>query len=82
MLTKRAHILFDEKLWDRLSKEAKAKNLSVGEIVRQTIEEKYNQEAVLERRRKAIESTLRHRPQPFKGRIDYKALINEGRKAY
>ena len=65
MLTKRAQILFDEKVWDRLSKDAKSKNISVGEIVRQ-----------------AIESTLKHRPKPFKGKIDYKALINEGRKAY
>lgn len=82
MLTKRAQILFDEEVWKKMVSEAKAKNISVGGIVRQAIEEKYAEEAILERRRKAIESTLSHRPKPFKGKIDYKALINEGREAY
>lgn len=59
--------------------EARAKKISVGEIVRQAIEEKFLREADLERRRKAIESTLKHR-KVFKGKIDYKELINAGRK--
>lgn len=79
MLTKRASILFDKELWDRLSKDSKAKNISVGEIVRQAIEEKFTREADLEKKRLAIDRTLKHR-KIFKGKIDYKELINAGRK--
>lgn len=82
MLTKRTQILFDENLWRRLSRAAKEKDVSVGEIVRNAVEEKFLEQEKLEKRQKAVDSTLKHRPKPFKGRIDYKALINEGRKAY
>lgn len=65
MLTKRTNILFDEKLWEILTRLAQEKKTSVGDLVR-----------------KAVEAILRHRPTPVKGKIDYKALINAGRKYY
>lgn len=82
MLNKRTNILFDDRLWRKLSSEAKERNVSIGELVRSAVEEKLLEQERLERRKKAVESTLKHRPKPFKGKIDYKALINEGRKVY
>lgn len=80
MLNKRTQILFDQDMWQRLTSLAKAKNTSVGKLVREAVEQKYLYAVDLQKRHKAIEATLRHRPNPFKGRIDYKALINAGRK--
>lgn len=82
MLTKRTNILFEEELWDKLVKLSKIKEISVSSIIRQAIEEKFNQQDLLEKRRKAVEATLKHRPQPFKGKINYKELINAGRRVY
>lgn len=81
MLTKRTNILFEEKTWKELSMIAKRENTSVGELVRTAVEEKYSED-VLEKRRLAAEAILKHRPKPVKGRIDYKALINAGRRVY
>lgn len=81
MLTKRTNILFDEELWKRLTSLAQKRNTSVGELVRIAVKETYDtKDEMLEKRRKAIEETLKYRPKPFKGKIDYKALINAGRK--
>lgn len=81
MLTKRAQILFDEDLWKYLVELAKSKNLSVGELIRDAVEAKYAhvEEKKLEKRRIAIESTLKHRI-TSKEKINYKELINYGRK--
>jgi len=80
MLTKRAQILFDEQLWDKLVKLAEARKISVAEYIREIAKKDINETKMLEQRRKAVESILKHRPKPFKGKIDYKALINAGRK--
>jgi len=80
MLTKRAQILFSEEVWNKIVKLAASKNTSAGELVRKAVEEKYSQEADLEQRRQALELVLKHRPKPFKGKINYKALINAGRE--
>lgn len=80
MLTKRTNILFDEELWQKLVALSRSQKISIGEIVRDAIEEKLSRQAELEKRKAAIEATLKHRPKPFKGKIDYKALINAGRK--
>lgn len=79
MLTKRTNILFDETLWRRLTKLAAAKQMSVSNLIRDAVEEKYAEEAQLEEIRQAIHDIRRIRPR-FKGKIDYKALINYGRK--
>lgn len=80
MLTKRAQILLEEETWKNLAKLASERKTSVGELVRDAIGERFSADLKLARRRSAIESTLKHRPKPFKGKIDYKALINYGRK--
>ncbi len=80
MLTKRTNILFDEKLWQEIFKLAKKEKTSMGNIVRSAVREKIEREADLAQRRRAIDEILRIRPKPYKGKIDYKALINEGRR--
>ena len=80
MLNKRTHILFDQNLWDQLSYIAKANNTSIGQLVRSAVRKVYVKNTELEERRKAIDYILKHRPAPVKGRIDYKALINAGRR--
>ncbi len=80
MLTKRTNILFDEKLWQEISKLAKKEKTSVGSIVRSAVKERIENEEILAKRRKAIDEIERIRPKPFKGKVDYKELINAGRK--
>lgn len=79
MLTKRTNILFDQALWNRLTQLAKSMNTSVGRLVRDAVEEKYIQDKNLDRIKTACESIEKHR-KVFKGKIDYKALINYGRR--
>jgi hypothetical protein len=80
MSIKRAHILFDIQLWTILTTLAEARKTSVAKLIREAVAEKYAREDELSTRRKAIESILKHRPTPVKGKIDYKALINYGRR--
>lgn len=80
MLTKRTHIMFDQELWEKLARLSKAQNTSVGKIVRDAVEEKLEQKKIFAQRAKAIEDIKKIRPKPFKGKIDYKELINYGRK--
>lgn len=79
MLNKRTNILFDNELWEKLSKLAKTNQLSVAQLIRTTLEEKIEDEEIIKKRAKAISDTLKHRPAPVKGKIDYKKLINDGR---
>lgn len=80
MLNKRTNILFDEELWNKLTRLAKSRNTSVGDLVRNAVSKHYelNNDKIhqIQEACKTIESI---RPQA-KGKIDYKALINYGRK--
>ena len=79
MLTKRTNILFDENLWRSLSLEAKKRKTSVGKLVRDAVAKMYSRDEELEERKKAFAHILKIR-KVSKTRIDYKALINYGRK--
>ncbi len=79
MLNRRAQILFDKDLWNKLERRAKAQNLSIAKIVRKTLEKEFEQEKQLEQRKQAIDQTLMGRI-ISRGKIDYKELINYGRK--
>lgn len=79
MLTKRTHILLDQSVWEKLVKDAKKKKISVGNLIRQSVEEKYFHENRDREVKEANEEIKKIRPH-FKGRIDYKELINYGRK--
>lgn len=79
MLTKRTNILFDEMLWRKLVRLASDKNTSVGKLIREAVKEKYILDSELAERRAVLEDIERIRPH-LKGKVDYKALINHGRK--
>lgn len=79
MLTRRTNILFDESLWNKLSQVAKTERVSVGKLVRTALTEKYLENDDLSRIQKAHDTILKIR-KITKGKIDYKALINEGRR--
>lgn len=80
MLTKRTNILFDESQWMLLSLESKKRNISIGKLVRQAVDNTYVSKEKTDRMRRAYDRIMQIRPKPVKGRIDYKELINHGRK--
>lgn len=84
MLTKRAQVLFEENEWKKLTSFARKRNASVGSLVREATKIVYlgqeSEKKILTKRRKAYEEILRIRPKPVKGKIDYKEMINYGRK--
>lgn len=79
MLNRRIQVLLDKDLRDKVANLAKANKSSVGQIIRETMQARLSKEKELEQRKSVIESILKHRPKPFKGKIDYKELINAGR---
>lgn len=79
MLNKRAQILFDQSVWQILVGLSEAKKESIGQLVREAVKTVYIKTAEMEIRRKAIEETERIRPH-FKGKLNYKEMINYGRK--
>ena len=79
MLTKRTNILFDNDLWELLTSVAKKERSSVGEVVRRAVSKVYKTDNVIERKRQAFDTIKKIRVKQ-KGVLDYKALINEGRK--
>lgn len=56
MLTKRTNILFDEQLWNTLSRIAQERKTSVGELVRTALVEKYAGEEKSRQIKKAVEN--------------------------
>ncbi len=79
MLTKNAHILFDPQEWKQLVQIAAAEHCSVNQLVRKAVQETFLKTARDEKIAEAVDEIRRIRPH-FKGKIDYKALINHGRK--
>lgn len=80
MLNKRTQILFDQDLWQKLVAISRAQKVSIGELVRGAVKEKYTRDLELAERNKVLEDIEKVRPAPFKGKIDYKELISYGRK--
>ena len=79
MLTKRTNILFDNDLWNLLTSVARREKSSVGEVVRRAVS-KVNKDTDLEGRKKDAFVTIRTLRVKQKEIVDYKSLINEGRK--
>jgi hypothetical protein len=84
MLSKRVQILFDEDDYVSLAKIAKGEDTSVGELVRKAVKRQYltDREKELALRQKSYEDILAWQKKIgiSKTRIDYKELINYGRK--
>lgn len=79
MLTKRTNILFDNELWDLLTSVARREKSSVGEVVRRAVNKAYKDDNVIDQKKKAFETIKKFRVKQ-EGILDYKTLINEGRK--
>ena len=83
MLTKRTNLLFEEELWQLLAAKAEEEELSVGELVRQAVKKIYVEpgDEVLKGRKQAFKALIKlQQKTKQKGRVDYKALIEYGRK--
>lgn len=61
MLTKRTQILFDTQLWNTLVSIARTSNVSIGELVRTAVREKYEEDNLLQKRKEAVEEILSFR---------------------
>ncbi len=78
MLTKRVNFLFEEETLQMLRERAAVEQESVGELVRRAVKKTYVGENKQQKIAKAIQDIRRIR-KVFKN-IDYKELINAGRK--
>ena len=80
MLTKRVNFLFEEETWRMLQDRAAMEEVSIGELVRKAVKKTYadKDSARLKRIAKACRDIERIRV--VQKNIDYKALINAGRK--
>ena len=58
MLIKRTQILFDKQLWSTLENVSKRENLSIGQLVRTAVREKYEEEDLFQKRKEAVEAIL------------------------
>lgn len=79
MLNVRAQILLDQTLWKTLHRLSKTKKTSISKLVRDAVEKSYMKDVDVEERRRVIEEIERIRPH-FKGKLDYKAMVNYGRR--
>lgn len=84
MLTKRTHILFDEDTARMLAALAREQVTSVGNLVRHAIKKTYGDVSLTQRKKryKAVRAILSLQKK-FRGRfegVDYRALIEEGRR--
>ncbi len=79
MLTKRTNILFSQRMWQELAALAKKQETSTANLIRNAVAIKYFSAGANERVSRAYESILKNRKHTA-GKIDYKALINDGRR--
>ena len=80
MLTKRTNILFEENTWKMLTSLAARQDKSIGELVRIAVKRTYIQDDKKTTRSQVLRTIRKIRPQALSGKIDYKELINAGRK--
>lgn len=80
MLTKRVNFLFEEETWQMLQERAMTEQVSIAELVRKAVKKTYNNkdQARLKRIQAAHKWILANRQ--MQKNIDYKELINAGRK--
>lgn len=79
ILSKRTNILFSQDTWDRLVKLSNKQSVSVGELIRDAVQGAYFSDEVMIEKKRAYDAIIKKRP-VFRGKINYKALISEGRK--
>lgn len=80
ILTHRTNILFDQKMWSQLSSLSQKRQSSVGELIRQAVRNVYFESLEQGKKTQAIDFILEVRPR-FVNRLDYKALVDYGRRS-
>lgn len=82
-LSKRTHIMLDPAMFSWLQNRAENEQKTIGSLVRQVLEKAYQHdlEQIKNDRVKAFKAIKKIRSQiHFDGPIDYKELINDGRR--
>jgi macrodomain Ter protein organizer (MatP/YcbG family) len=79
MLTKRVNIMFDQKTWDRLQKVARKEKRGASDLIREAVEVCFLSNSA-KKKQKAVQQIKSNRPTVSTSTIDYKGLINEGRR--
>mgnify|MGYP001562827765 FL=1 len=79
MLNKRANILFEDKRWKDLLVLARVRGTSVGELIRNAVNNSYFNDAFALQRSQAWKDILATR-KIFKGKFNYEEYINYGRE--
>lgn len=80
LLTKRANILFEDPVWSQLLTLAQAQKASVGSLIRHAVQKVYFSTDQSTLAQNALNNILQIRPKTTKGKINYKELVNYGRK--
>ena len=80
MLTKRTNILFDPQTWSLLQQVSSQNKISIGEIVRRSVKEKYLKPNQALARTNLLESIAKNGKKINTKNINYKALISYDRK--
>lgn len=80
MLTKRTNILFSQEMWQMLEYLSRERGQSVGDLVRQAVNNCLSDENKLTRQKKALEEIRKiQKKLPRFKKINYAELINAGR---
>lgn len=79
MLNRRTNILFDDESLKRLSKIARRDGVSIGRLVRKAIRQVYFDQEDRTLIKEAV-ARIKSSREKIKGKVDYKELINYGRK--
>ncbi|MEA3355192.1 MAG: hypothetical protein U9Q63_01770 [Patescibacteria group bacterium] len=80
MLTKRAQILFEPETWQLLQQVSSAKNISTSKLIRQTIAKTYHKKSTKLTSEQLLSDIKKLGKQVNTKNINYKELINYGRK--
>lgn len=80
MLTKRTNILFDDFTWNTLKQVAVVENTSIGQLVRNAVKNTYLKQQQVDSRQQLMNSIKTLAKNVNTTRINYRKLINDGRK--
>lgn len=80
MLTHRTNLLLEEMDYMTLSALSRQTGSTVGELIRAAIRKQYKRDDMIKNRKRILRSIERLSKQANTKGIDYRALINDGRK--
>ena len=80
MLAKRTNLLLEKVDYYLLKRLAQQQDVSMGELIRQAIDKTYKEQFISEQRQKNVAAIKQLWQQAAGKRINYKSLIEDGRK--